>query len=1003
MLDSPAAGELCPREASSTPSVNLPGPGPAVGGAAFKLGAGVESMALLGGPRVSPRAAERRKSTQFFFPAEEVSFDFSCLPLPAPPFLRGEALIFPRKAHEGDSDRAFLVAPYNKALKLPVLVVVTSYRVLFLPAEAEEAEGVARDALAAVLHAAGAGGPPPADGAAVGGLADELLSWTPLLNIESAAADLSRDPPTVEILCKDMSVYNVQGMTRKWVQALSHSLTDQPRSLADCVCFTEECAELRRPSFDPARELRRWTSRSGDPGYAARWRVSDANRGYAVCASYGEQVVVPSEMRDEDIADVAKFRKRERFPIVAWVHPFNGASLSRCSQPEVGIAGKESVEDQHNILKYAAGGLAASRAGSPAESDSPGSPGGQRATGVLRSLAEAGRLATMRGASRVARAQTCLTIVDARGEGAAAANRGRGGGTEKAGYDGCQLEFLSIDNIHAMRSSLRAVRSAVTLKQSGIGSGEWGKYNTKLGEAQWFGHLELVLKGARFIAAKIHEEGQSVVIHCSDGWDRTTQLACLASVLLDPHYRTIAGLADAVEKDWMQAGHKFQDRCGTAPAAARHKDEESPIFLQFCECLCQLWHCFPAHFEYTPQLVAFVALHAHSGRFSNFLCNCEQDRAKLFRTVRTGGADIWSHIEDRLRLPHDHVAALWRNPLYRPEATRQPLIPDRLVRPEQFAFQEVMYGRWRAVFEGVDSGLSGGAVLLRMARLSAENEHLRQLLREAGVADVESPFADPFEDRTTTCALSRACSASADQLDPTSPGAGRRHVDAAGRVQTSDCAICGGRFNKLTMRKQTCRACGQVVCERCSRHRVERDGERVRVCDACSAKVKEGDVARALSFHPNASPTASIHGSEALDRSVPAFDDAPPLDRAEYAVDEAWENQRRYPGVGWSRRMFPTDRPPWSSRDGRRAAPLHGYGLPDQSWEWVDDWHVEGSVLTGSGEWDPPGWEYAFDFPDTFAWVSQPTWRHVVRRRKWARTRRRPTGPEQSSLFQLAT
>ena len=33
----------------------------------------------------------------------------------------------------------------------------------------------------------------------------------------------------------------------------------------------------------------------------------------------------------------------------------------------------------------------------------------------------------------------------------------------------------------------------------------------------------------------------SVVVHCSDGWDRTSQLTSLAMLLLDSHYRTLSG------------------------------------------------------------------------------------------------------------------------------------------------------------------------------------------------------------------------------------------------------------------------------------------------------------------------------------------------------------------------------------------------------------------------------------------------------------------------------
>ena len=37
----------------------------------------------------------------------------------------------------------------------------------------------------------------------------------------------------------------------------------------------------------------------------------------------------------------------------------------------------------------------------------------------------------------------------------------------------------------------------------------------------------------------IHKEQRPVVVHCSDGWDRTTQIVALAELMLDPYYRTI--------------------------------------------------------------------------------------------------------------------------------------------------------------------------------------------------------------------------------------------------------------------------------------------------------------------------------------------------------------------------------------------------------------------------------------------------------------------------------
>lgn len=56
----------------------------------------------------------------------------------------------------------------------------------------------------------------------------------------------------------------------------------------------------------------------------------------------------------------------------------------------------------------------------------------------------------------------------------------------------------------------------------------------------WLRHIKSILDTSLFIAEAL-EEGISVVVHCSDGWDRTAQVCSIASLLLDPYYRTISG------------------------------------------------------------------------------------------------------------------------------------------------------------------------------------------------------------------------------------------------------------------------------------------------------------------------------------------------------------------------------------------------------------------------------------------------------------------------------
>ena len=79
----------------------------------------------------------------------------------------------------------------------------------------------------------------------------------------------------------------------------------------------------------------------------------------------------------------------------------------------------------------------------------------------------------------------------------------------------------------------------------------------------------------------------SVVVHCSDGWDRTAQLTSLAMLLLDSHYRTLRGFQVLVEKEWLSFGHKFNHRVGQGDD--KHNDpDRSPVFLQFIDCVWQV-------------------------------------------------------------------------------------------------------------------------------------------------------------------------------------------------------------------------------------------------------------------------------------------------------------------------------------------------------------------------------------------------------------------------------
>ena len=86
-----------------------------------------------------------------------------------------------------------------------------------------------------------------------------------------------------------------------------------------------------------------------------------------------------------------------------------------------------------------------------------------------------------------------------------------------------------------------------------------------------------VLKAVNACVESITHKKTNVLVHCSDGWDRTTQICALSQMIISPHYRTIKGFCELIDKDWLQFGHKFHDRIGAY--VEKRSSQESPIFI----------------------------------------------------------------------------------------------------------------------------------------------------------------------------------------------------------------------------------------------------------------------------------------------------------------------------------------------------------------------------------------------------------------------------------------
>jgi hypothetical protein len=158
--------------------------------------------------------------------------------------------------------------------------------------------------------------------------------------------------------------------------------------------------------------------------------------------------------------------------------------------------------------------------------------------------------------------------------------------------------------------------------------------------------LSTLLQGSVAVAAQL-ERGISVLVHCSDGWDRTSGLAAFAQLLIDPYFRTLQGMCILLDKEWCAFGHKFARRCGTGASDHDRADasdgQRAPIFLQFLDCLWQLHRQQQkGTFEWNDAFLVAVAEHTYSACFGTFLMDCERERVEADLKSKT--ESLWGYI-----------------------------------------------------------------------------------------------------------------------------------------------------------------------------------------------------------------------------------------------------------------------------------------------------------------------------------------------------------------------
>lgn len=458
-------------------------------------------------------------------------------------------------------------------------------------------------------------------------------------------AETTRCGNQIRIVCKDFMFVGFEFSSGSDCRLAFETIEElrSVRSIDQLYAFVYSPATVEKDFngwslYDPEREYRRM----GAIGPDAKWRLSSANKHHKVCPTYPRLLVVPSVISDNVMAYAAKYRSKGRLPVLSYYLSLNNCTISRCSQPLVGLKQARSMQDEAIIA---------------AIWGTNESPSGLRG------------------------AQADHLVVDLRPSTNALAQVALGGGSENMDrYRPARKVYMGVDNLHVMRDSLFKVRDA--LRHSDVGDEPPNPHS--LDRSQWLKHIALLVESSRTVVQQVYFKCSHVVVHCSDGWDRTPQITSLAMISLDPYYRTFEGFMVLIEKEWVSFGHQFALRSdlvnkkgyfnSNSDSEGEENDilknvtsfltettkgrQDGPIFQQFLDTVYQLLVLFPNTFEFNERLLRRLMYHTYAGQYGTFLFDTERDAIAQEASVRT--RSVWDYFLARQQQ--------FINPLYQREA-----------------------------------------------------------------------------------------------------------------------------------------------------------------------------------------------------------------------------------------------------------------------------------------------------------------------------------------------
>lgn len=359
----------------------------------------------------------------------------------------------------------------------------------------------------------------------------------------------------IRIFCKDFTYYSLDFLNDQICMEVFvrlSQLTTAPKVLGSKKHFY--AFDYKPNKMESQLEIKGWHIYSPSEEYkrlnligdnaSGMWRQTTINQSYKFCPSYPQSVIVPSCISDSVLQHAGKFRSKHRIPVIVYRHWHgqNNNLIARCAQPLVGLnLQNRSIQDERLIEEiFVSQELDKKSRHNDGEQHQP----------------QKNLIVDLRPVTN-AMAQHAL------GAGTENVDNYRGKEERKTSHRQVDKIFCNIDNIHVMRESLEKLTTVLD-DLDRLPLSERGEKIILLLQAltktQWLHRILIILQAVDRITKSVHLNNTNVVIHCSDGWDRTSQVSALLQLCLDPYFRTIKGFMVLVEKEWVSFGFKFATR-----------------------------------------------------------------------------------------------------------------------------------------------------------------------------------------------------------------------------------------------------------------------------------------------------------------------------------------------------------------------------------------------------------------------------------------------------------